>query len=109
MAPTGDAFFGADEQATLGDFAVVCYVLLGGGQDAAEAVNYLAQYGIVPAMDPATPLTGEELVSCTQNFCTTVGVPVTADMLPAFEDPAAPVTRAEAAMYLVEFYTLISQ
>lgn len=109
MAPIGDAFFGADEQATLGDFAVVCYVLLGGGQDAAEAVSYLAQYGIVPAVDPATPLTGEELVACTQNFCTTVGVPVAADMLPAFEDPSAPVTRAEAAMYLVEFYTLISQ
>ena len=109
MAPNGDAFFGADEQATLGDFAVVCYVLLGGGQNAAEAVSYLAQYGIVPAEDPATPLTGEDLVACTQNFCTTVGVPVTADMLPAFEDLAAPVTRAQAAMYLVEFYTLISQ
>jgi hypothetical protein len=109
MAPAGDAFFGADEQATLGDFAVACYVLLGGGQDAAEAVSYLAQYGIVPAVDPATPLTGEELVARTQNFCTAVGVPVTADMLPTFEDLSAPVTRAEAAMYLVEFYTLISQ
>ena len=109
MAPAGDAFFGADEQATLGDVAVACYVLLGGGQNAAEAVSYLAQYGIVPAMDPVTPITCEDLAACTLNFGTALGAPVTADMLPTFADLSAPATRAEAAMYLVEFYTLISQ
>ena len=109
MVPAGDAFFGADEQGTLGDFAVACYVLLGGGQDPAEAVGYLAQYGIVPAMDPATPITREDLVACTLNFGMALGVPVTADMLPAFEDLTAPATRAEIAMYLTEFYMIIAQ
>ena len=109
MAPAGDAFFGADEQATLGDFAIACYVLLGGGQDAAQAVGYLAQYGIVPAMDPATPFTREDLVACMLNFGMALGVPVTADMFTAFDDLAAPATRAEVAMYLAEIYALISQ
>ena len=37
-----------------------------------------------------------------------LGVPVTADMFTAFDDLAAPATRAEVAMYLADLYTLIS-
>lgn len=107
MLPAGDTTFGADEPATLGDFAMACYVLLGGGQNAEEAVAYLAQYGIVPAEAASTALTREQLVAYTLNFGAALGVPVTADMLPAFEDAAAPATRAEAAMMLVSFYQML--
>lgn len=109
MLPTGETTFGADDPATLGDFAMACYILLGGGQNPDEAVAYLAQFGIVPAVDAATPITHEDLVACTLNFGMALGAPVTADMLPAFEDAAAPATRAETAMMIVEFYMLISQ
>ncbi|MBQ2953892.1 MAG: insulinase family protein [Clostridia bacterium] len=109
MLPTGDTTFGAEDQATLGDFAMAAYVLLGGGQNPAEAVAYLAQFGIVPAADAATPITREELIACTLNFGAALGLPVTADMLPTFEDLAAPATRAEAAYMIVSFYMLISQ
>lgn len=107
MLPVGDTTFGADESATLGDFAMACYVLLGGGQNPEEAVAYLAQYGIVPAEAASTALTHEQLVAYTVNFATALGVPVTADLLPAFEDAAAPATRAETAMMLVSFYQML--
>ena len=109
MLPTGDTTFGADDQANLGDFAMACYILLGGGQNPDEAVAYLAQYGIVPMEDAATPITHADLVTCMVNFGAAVGVPVTADMLPAFEDAEAPATRADVATMVVEFYMLISQ
>ena len=109
MLPTGDTTFGADDPANLGDFAMACYILLGGGQNPAEAVAYLAQFGVVPAVDAATPITHADLVACTLNFGAALGVPVTADMLPAFEDADAPATRSETAMMLVEFYMMISQ
>lgn len=109
MLPTGDTTFGADDPANLGDFAMACYILLGGGQNPAEAVAYLAQFGVVPAVDAATPITHADLVACTLNFGAALGVPVTADMLPAFEDADAPASRAETAMMLVEFYMMISQ
>ena len=109
MAAAGETTFGADEQGTLGDFSAACYVLLGGGLNADEAIGYLAQYGIVPVMPADTALTHEDLVALTLNFGAGLGIPVTADMLPAFEDMAAPATRAEVAYMLVEFYMLISQ
>lgn len=107
MLPTGETTFGADEPATLGDFSMACYILLGGGQNPEEAVAYLAQFGIVPTAAVDTALTHEELVAYTLNFGAALGMPVTADMLPAFEDAAAPATRAEAAMMIVSFYQLI--
>ena len=107
MAPASETAFGADDPATLGDLAVACYVLLGGGQNAEEAVAYLAQFGIVPAVAADTALTHEDLVACTLNFGAALGVPVTADMLPSFEDAAAPATRAETAMMIVSFYQLL--
>lgn len=109
MLPTGDTTFGADDQANLGDFSMACYILLGGGQNPAEAVAYLAQFGIVPPSDAATPITRQDLISCTVNFGGALGVPVTVEMLPTFDDLTAPATRAETAMMIVEFYMLISQ
>ena len=108
MLPAGDAAFGTGEAGTLGDFAMACYVMLGGGQSPEEAVAYLAQYGIVPAEAVDTALTQEQLVAYTVNFATAMGVPVTAEMLPAFEDTAATATRAETAMMLLTFYQMIS-
>ena len=107
MLPTGETTFGADDQANLGDFAMACYILLGGGQNPAEAVAYFAQFGIVPAADAATPITREELVNYTLNFGAALGVPVTADMLPTFDDLTAPATRAETAMMVVSFYQML--
>lgn len=108
MLPASDAAFGTGEAGTLGDFAMACYVMLGGGQSPEEAVAYLAQYGIVPAEAVDTALTHEQLVAYTVNFATAMGVPVTAEMLPAFEDTAATATRAETAMMLLTFYQMIS-
>jgi len=107
MAPASETAFGADDPATLGDLAVACYVLLGGGQNAEEAVAYLAQYGIVPAVAADTALNHEALVAYTLNFGAALGVPVTADMLPAFEDAAAPATRAETALMIGSLYQLL--
>lgn len=107
MAPVDETTFGADEAATLGDVAVAYYVLLGGGQNAEEAVAYLAQFGIIPAEAADTPLTREALVAATLNFGAALGAPVTADMLPSFEDAAAPATRAETTMMIVSFYQML--
>ena len=109
MLPAGETTFGADAPATLADFSVACYVLLGGGQNPDEAVAYLAQFGIIPPAEAAAPLTHEELVSYTINFGAALGAPVTPEMLPAFEDAAAPATRAEVALMIVSFYELILQ
>lgn len=108
MLAADDSAFGAEDAGTLGDFAMACYVLLGGGQSPEEAVAYLAQFGIVPAADVNTALTHEDLVGYTVSFATALGLPLTAEMLPAFEDAAAPATRAETAMMLVTFYQMIS-
>lgn len=107
MLPTGETTFGADEPATLGDPAMAYYILLGGGQNPDEAVAYLAQFGVVPAAAASTPITCEDLVGCTLNFGAALGLPVTADMLPAFEDAAAPATRADVALMVVSFYQMI--
>ena len=109
MQPTGDTTFGTDDPATVGDFAAACYVMLGGGLNADEAVAYLAQFGIIPSTEATAALTREELVKYTVNFGTALGVTVAPEMLPAFEDAAAPATRAEVAMMLVSFYQMISQ
>lgn len=107
MLPAGDTTFGADAPGTLGDFSMACYILLGGGQNPDEAVAYLAQFGIVPGAPAATPLTRDVLTAYMLNFGTALGMPVTAEMLPAFEDATAAATRADVALMLVSFYQLI--
>ena len=109
MQPAGETTFGADDPATLGDFAAACYVLLGGVLNAEEAVPYLAQFGIIPPAGASAALTREELVQYTVNFGAALGVTVAPVMLPAFEDAAAPATRAETAMMIVSFYQMIAQ
>ena len=109
MLPAGETTFGADDPATLGDFAAACYVLLGGVLNAEEAVPYLAQFGIIPPAGVSAAFTREELVQYTVNFGAALGVTVAPEMLPAFEDAAAPATRAETAMMIVSFYQMIAQ
>ena len=107
MLPAGETTFGADEPATLGDIAMACYILLGGGQNPDEAVAYLAQFGVVPPVEASTPISCEDLLGCTLNVGAALGVPVTAELLPAFADASVPATRADVATMIVSFYQLI--
>jgi len=109
MLPTGETTFGADETATLGDFAAACYVLLGGTPNQDEAIAYLAQYGIVPMSPAATPLTHELLTTYTVYFGAALGMQVDAAVLPVFGEAEAPATRAETATMLVSFYMMLAQ
>ncbi len=89
MAPIADTTFGADEQATLGDYAAACYVLLGGTLSPDEALAYLGQFGLVPADAAADmPLTRSDMLACMVNFMAAVGMPVSGAELPAFDDAA---------------------
>lgn len=69
MSAAGDSLFAPDAPATLGEEVLAMYSYLGGSGEPADAIAYLAQYGIVPADgDPAKELTREEMALYMRNF-----------------------------------------
>ncbi len=78
MAPLGETVFGVDQPAAFGEFAGAIYGALGGGADMqADAVAYLAGFGILPADKPLeSTMTREELCVYTACLLEAFGVPV---------------------------------
>ncbi len=78
MAPLGETEFGVDRPVTFGEFAGAIYGALGGGADMqADAVTYLAGYGILPADKPLeSTMTREEMCVYTAGLLAAFGVPV---------------------------------
>ncbi len=104
MYAVADDAFGVDAAGTLGDFAVGCYIALGGDNNAADAIAFLAQYGIVPNADPATPMTCAELTEYLCNFGYATGMPLEEGDLPPYADMAAPATRGDVAFAFYAFF-----
>ena len=96
--PTSENEFGVNEPATLGDFATAVYIYLGGDNSPADAIAYLAQYGIVPDDAPETVLTREELAYYGAILCYAFGVPVDETPLDGVAD--ADEVDADAAGFI---------
>lgn len=98
MAPLGEDTFGADEPATNGDLLAALYVLVGGEQDAEEALSMFAEYGLVPAdTDLAAPMDPADAWSLLSALAGETVEPLTETARP---DAA---TRAELAAMLQAF------
>lgn len=74
MDSVSENTFGVNEKATLGEYANILYLMLGGNNDPESAVAYLAQFGIVPDGDVNDVLTRGDLATCTAYFCMALGI-----------------------------------
>lgn len=95
--------FGADNPATLGEFAQVMVMLLGGEFSEEDAIAYLAQFGIVPAAPADTQLTVSELDGLCCNFlAAAAGADLDelflSDVVAMGFDPESTATRAILAL-----------
>jgi len=80
MSQESETAFGTESPATAADFLTPIYVLIGGENDPAAAIEYLGGFGICPAdLDPDSEITREQLVTYTWTVCEAFGVDVTAD------------------------------
>ena len=77
MKPVEETVFGVDNDATFGDMAIALYVLgIDAAEDAAEALETLASYGIMPgSAKPEDPLTGKDADTALTAFGKAVEVP----------------------------------
>lgn len=73
VEPDSDDVFGVDSPATLGDYCVTVYMMLGGPKDPQGAVNYLASFGLVPAGNADDTMTRAELTQYTAYLCMALG------------------------------------
>ena len=98
MAPLEEGVFGVDAPATEGDLLAAAYVLVGGGRDEAEALEFFAGYGLVPAdADLAAPMVPDDAWAL---FSALVGEEV--EPLSETAEPDA-ATRGELAEMLQAF------
>jgi len=80
MSQESETAFGTESPAKAADFLTPIYVLIGGENDPAAAIEYLGGFGICPAdLDPDSEITREQLVTYTWTVCEAFGVDVTAD------------------------------
>ena len=102
MYPVEDTVFGVEETATLGDMAIALYALgIGDISDGQEALDTLAEYGILPEGSAEEPLTDKGVEDALAAFSEAVGVSYK-------KDPAATaegLTRGELAERITD-YTL---
>lgn len=103
MAPKADDFFGADDPATAGDFFGAIYVLIGGPTGAAqEAMETLAEYGLVPdGVEAATELTVGSSAELFSTVTAALGAPWTPEVEAGTEEQ--PLTRGQMAQLLKTF------
>lgn len=111
MDAWGEDTFGVDEAATLGEFANILYLMLGGENDPVLAIDYLAYFGIIPAGNVDDVLTREELVVYLYYFCSALGIEYPEPLnevlpLEGLENPEDTADRTDLAVatYILDNY-----
>jgi len=103
MAPADIEHFGVNDDATVGDLAVMMYQLVGGSNVAEEAIADLAAEGIFSAeAKPGDVLTREALTQAGNAFVQAMQLGAVDYELP--ETEAENATRAEAAQVILKIY-----
>ena len=98
MDPAEEAAFGVDLPATNGDLLTAVYVLAGGGKDPQEALEVLADYGLVaPDIDLEAPIAPEDAWAMLSALVDEAVEPMTETAQPDA------VTRGELAEMLMVF------
>lgn len=95
--PSSEDKFGADEDATFGQFAGAFYMVLGGpGNDGEAAVEALNSMGIAtPAADEV--MTNEAMVSYAYDLCVGLGIDMTSEAADMSQYPDASEISADVA------------
>ncbi|MBP5161775.1 MAG: hypothetical protein ILP16_02205, partial [Spirochaetales bacterium] len=105
MAAQSDSEFGVNLPATLGEFAQILVMAIGGSYGPEESIEFFAGYGVVPMAEPGTELTVGELdaISC-KFLAVAAGVNLDQLMVSDLEamgiDPASKATRDIMAQYV---------
>ena len=98
MVPAGETTFGVDEPATLGDLAILIYVIAGGDTNLEDAAAFAVQYGLVDgSADTDDHLTDTEAVEKLSMLATLFGLEWTV------ETTGEEMTRGDLAEMIIQF------